>query len=125
MNQPARPARVRRRRRDRRRTAIVVALGAALALGLLGANEILTARQQAALAAAAPSDAEVYTGSILFYVLDEGSTCRQILFDNRTGRLADNGNVDCERAAYRGLGGTPMQLSAARVRVISTGFRQH
>jgi hypothetical protein len=51
----------------------------------------------------------------------EGRICRQVLFDNRTGRFSDNGNVDCERAAYRSA--SPKQWSFARVRAISTGFR--
>ena len=41
----------------------------------------------AAKPAPAPSDAEIYTGSILF-VPDDGRVCRRFLFDNRTGRFS-------------------------------------
>jgi hypothetical protein len=74
--------------------------------------------------ASPPSDAEVYTGSIL-YVPDEGKICRQVLFDNRTGRMQDNGLVDCEHAYYQGTSEIAMQWSNARARVISESFRQH
>jgi hypothetical protein len=109
-----------------RQVLVVLAIAAALTLGLFATNEYLTARQRAvaeAAAAATPSDDEIYTGSIL-YTPDEGRICHQILFDNRTGIFADNGSVDCERAAYQSSVGAAKQWSAARVRVISTGFRQ-
>ena len=105
----------------------VVAVGALLGTTLFATGEYMTARQRAsaaAAAAAAASAEEIYTGSIL-YMPDEGRTCHQLLFDNHTGRFTDNGNVDCENAAYQGIGGLPKQWSAARLRVISSGFRQH
>ena len=56
----------------------------------------------------------------------EGRNCRQMLFDNNTGRFTDNGSVDCENAAYRGVDGNQSkQWSSARARVIADGFRQH
>ncbi len=86
-------------------------------------EEYVSKRQhEAAVAAATQGDDEIFTGSIL-YMPDEGRLCRQILFDNHTGILTDNGNVDCERAAYHSAGGTAKQWSAARMHVISTGFR--
>jgi hypothetical protein len=54
---------------------------------------------------------------------DTSNVCHQWLFDNHSGQFTDNGNVDCLRAAYRGALDGPKQWSAARVRVISTGFR--
>ena len=42
-----------------------------------------------------------------------------------TGRFTDNGYVDCVQAAYQSGIGSPKQWSAARVKVISTGFRDH
>jgi len=80
--------------------------------------------QSSSKPASAPSDDEVYTGSIL-YVPDEGKVCRQLLFDNRTGRVQDNGLVDCEHAYYRGTGDMTKQWSTARALVISESFRQH
>jgi hypothetical protein len=50
----------------------------------------------------------------------QGTFCRQLLFDNRTGRFNDNGLVDCERAIYRSASSTPN----ARARSISEGFRE-
>jgi hypothetical protein len=52
----------------------------------------------------------------------EGRTCRQLLFDNQSGRFSDNGYVDCVNAAYRSPG-EPKFWSAARARVISNSFR--
>jgi hypothetical protein len=129
MYRRARRNRVRSSRLDSvRQTLGVIAIGALLGTSLFATGEYITARQRAsaaAAAAAAANDEEIYTGSIL-YMPDEGRTCHQLLFDNHTGRLTDNGKVDCENAAYHGFGGgLPRQWSAARVRVISDGFRQH
>ena len=71
---------------------------------------------------ATPSDDEIYTGSILF-VPDDGKICRRFLFDNRTGRLSDNGLVDCESAYYRSPGVSPAQMSIARTQAISETYR--
>jgi hypothetical protein len=103
-----------------RQTMIVAAVGALLALSLLATGGYAVSKKQSALVATALNDDEIYTGSIL-YVPDEGRICHQILFNNLTGLLRDNGRVDCERAAYHG--DDSMRLSSARVRVISTGFR--
>jgi len=128
MYRRARRQKVRSSRRDSvRQTLGVIVAGTLLGTSLFAAGEYITVRQRAsaaAAAAAAANDEEIYTGSIL-YMPDEGKICHQLLFDNHTGRFTDNGNVDCENAAYRGAGGLPKQWSAARVRVISTGFRQH
>ena len=78
----------------------------------------------AAKPAPVPSDAEIYTGSILF-VPDDGRVCRRFLFDNRTGQVQDNGVVDCEQAYYRGMGEDAKQWSTARALLISESFRQH
>jgi hypothetical protein len=112
----------RRRSRERLRlTFTVVAFGVLLGSGLFAGGQYFYAKQRSAVAAAS-GDQELYTGSIL-YMPFEGRICRQMLFDNQTGRLLDNGSVDCERAAYRGSDGTPKRWSSARLRVISTGFR--
>jgi hypothetical protein len=116
-----RPSKARRPAGDgSRRILIVVATGAALGFGALANSEFVMANRQAA-AAATPDDAEIYTGSIL-YMPDDGDTCRQLLFNNHNGQFTDKGYVDCERAAYHGTSG-PKEWSAARMKVISSGFR--
>ncbi len=109
-----RPPRVRTRVRGSLQTIIVVAVF--LALGLFVNEKYLTKRQLTAQPVA-PSNDEIYTGSILF-TPPEGSTCRQFLFDNQTGRLSDNGNVDCERA--EGIGAE--HYPTARLSAISRAF---
>jgi hypothetical protein len=120
---PAKKAR-RRARNGSRQALAVVAIAVALGLGALAADEYAMAKRQTTAAAKALSDDEIYTGSIL-YMPNDGNVCRQLLFDNHNGRFTDNGNVDCERAAYQGSLDSPKQWSAARLRVISTGFLQH
>jgi hypothetical protein len=107
-----------------RQTIVVIALGSLIGLGLFGTNEYVKVQRRAEAAAQAPSPTEINTGSILI-MPDQGDACRQIIFDNRTGQLNDNGVVDCQRAAYQGTDGTPKRLSSARVRVIASGFRGH
>ena len=125
MNRFPRPSTRRRRARyGSRQVGIVIAVGITFALGALAINDYATAMRRAAAAAVAPSDDEIYTGSIL-YTPNEGNICRQLLFDNHNGRITDNGYVDCERAFYQGGLDTPKQWSAARLRVISSGFLQH
>lgn len=121
----------RSRKRTRRagnrpsQVGLVVALGALLGLGAFGIDDYVTAKQaaaKAAAAAAAASDEEIYTGSIL-YIPDRGDLCRQLLFDNQNGQFTDNGYVDCERAANGDANDGAKRWPAARVRVISSGFR--
>jgi hypothetical protein len=120
-----------------RQAVVVVTVGAILvAAGLLATREYVTTRQHASVVAAAgraagsalagdaQGNAEIYTGSILYMPYD-GRTCRQFLFDNLSGRLTDNGSVDCASAAYESGIGSPKQWSAARARVISSAFRAH
>jgi hypothetical protein len=117
---------IRPRRRDGiRQTLGVIAVGALLGGSLFVGGEYIYRQQRlaAALPVAAANGDEIYTGSIL-YMPDEGRDCRQLLFDNRSGRLIDNGYVDCVNAAYRSPSEEKL-WSAARVRVISTNFRDH
>jgi hypothetical protein len=110
----------RSRRSERaRRIAAVVAVTVLLAAGFFVATETKI-QLSAAKPVPMPSDDEIYTGSILF-VPDDGRVCRRFLFDNRTGRLVDNGLVDCESAYYR-TPGTPSP-SVARTQAISETFR--
>jgi hypothetical protein len=104
----------------------VVAVGAVLGTGLFAIADYFTAQHWVRPAGpAARNPGEIYTGSVL-YMPQEGRNCHQMLFDNHTGRFTDNGSVDCESAAYRGVDGNQSkQWSSARARVIADGFRQH
>jgi hypothetical protein len=118
MSHFARPAKARpRTRQGSLHTVFVIA--AFLTLGLFLNGKYVTWKQHTAPVAIAPSDDEIYTGSILI-MPPEGRICRQILFDNRTGAFSDNGNVDCERASYQGPGAK--HWSPARLWAISRGF---
>ena len=103
----------------------VVAVGVVLGTGLFAIADYFTVQHWVRPATAARNTGEVYTGSVL-YMPQEGRNCLQMLFDNNTGRFTDNGSVDCENAAYRGVDGNlPKQWSSDRTRVIADGFRQH
>jgi hypothetical protein len=127
----------RKRSRDGfRQVAVVVAIGAVLIAGLVAAGDYVVQQRGPAtttafmktapgapkVASASGNDDGVYTGSIL-YLPYEGTNCRQILFDNRNGRLTDKGYVDCQNAEAQSGISSPKQWSAARVKVISDGFR--
>jgi hypothetical protein len=108
-----------------RQTLGVVAVGALLGTGLFAIADYFTVQHWVRPVTAARNAGEIYTGSVL-YMPAEGRNCRQMLFDNQTGRFTDNGSVDCENAAYRGVNGNlSMQWSSALARVIADGFRQH
>ena len=108
-----------------RQTLGVVAVGAVLGTGLFAIADYFTVQHWVKPATAARNAGEIYTGSVL-YMPQEGRNCRQMLFNNNTGRFTDNGSVDCENAAYRGVDGNQSkQWSSARARVIADGFRQH
>ena len=103
----------------------VVAVDALLGTGLFAIADDFTEQHWVRPATAARNAGEIYTGSVL-YMPQEGRNCHQMLFDNHTGRFTDNGSVDCENAAYRGVDGNlPEQWSSAHARVIADGFRQH
>jgi hypothetical protein len=103
----------------------VVAVGALLGTGLFAIADYFTVQHWVRPTTVARNAGEIYTGSVL-YMPQEGRNCRQMLFDNNTGRFTDNGAVDCENAAYRGVDGNlSTQWSSDRARVIADGFRQH
>ncbi|HEX4410769.1 MAG TPA: hypothetical protein VH206_18515 [Xanthobacteraceae bacterium] len=130
-------ARAQKRRQSNNRPRQVLAvlvIGATLGFAAFGTDAYIIAKRKsdAAKAAAAntvvvsANDDEIYTGSILF-TADMGPVCHQLLFNNQNGQFFDNGSVDCERAAYRGITSVS-ETSAkywpvARVQVISDGFR--
>lgn len=124
MRKYARRSKIRWRSREvQRQTVIVVAMAALLSFGLLQIGEYVAQRQRTTagenVVAASASDDEIYTGSILFPTI-KGRICHQLLFDNRTGRISDKGNVDCERAQYAA---DPKNWGASRARAISAAFR--
>ena len=124
MNRFPRPAKKRARARNGVQEILtVVAIGVTLGFGAFATDSYIVAKRHVAAAKpAAGSDDEIYTGSIL-YMPDTSNVCHQWLFDNHNGQFSDNGYVDCEQAFYQGSPDSPKQWSAARVRVISTGFR--
>jgi hypothetical protein len=107
-----------------RQMAVLALIGSVLAVALFATGEFEFVRSLGTPALAPPNDDEVYTGSIL-YLPDRGQMCRQLLFDNRTGRVQDNGLVDCEQASYRGMNEASKEWSTSRAQVISESFRQH
>ena len=123
-----RPAERRPPRQPRPRSAWRQAIIAALALvlvvtlGVFGADEFLIHRDAAAAVAAA-SARSLYVGSVLFYP-NIGNRCHQLYFDNRDGHFADNGAVDCTRAAAEMTAKDGQKGSAAaRTEGISKSFR--
>jgi hypothetical protein len=103
---------------------IVVLIGPTLYVG----REVLIATTPAPAPGAQGSqqnsaDDEIYTGSILF-MPQLGSTCRQYLFDNTSGRMSDNGMVDCDHAAYHPVVEPPKNWTAPRLHIISSAFRE-
>jgi hypothetical protein len=105
-----------------RRIGAIAAVAAVLTAGWFAARQTTIELFAPPKPPATPSDDEIYTGAILF-VPDDGKTCRRFLFDNRTGRLSDNGLVDCESAYYQNRGVSPAQMSIARTQAISETFR--
>ena len=126
MNRFSRPATSRSPQANGSRQTLVaaIAIAAVLGLGAVATDQyVAVAQRQAANGTyAAAKDDDIYTGSILYMPDAADSVCHQWLFDNQTGEFADNGSVDCNRAAYRGFDG-PKRWSAARIKVISDGFR--
>lgn len=128
MDRFPRPAKARARSVSGARQIFVVAgaIGAVLALGAVATDQYMALTKQAAAAGTyrASQDDDIYTGSILYMPDAASDICHQWLFDNQNGQVADNGNVDCNGAAYHGFDG-PKRWSAARIKVISDGFREH
>ncbi len=105
------------------RQAVIAALAlvVVVTLGVFGADEFLIHRDEAATVAAA-SARSVYVGSVLFYP-NMGNRCHQLYFDNRDGHFADNGAVDCTRAAAEATTkSAPKSPSTARTEGISKSF---
>lgn len=112
-------SKTRRRVPWRQAFSAVVAVGLVLAVGLVATDQYKAMQERAV--DAAPSDAETFSGSILF-MSEAGQTCHQLLFDNHTGHFTDNGYVDCARAAYQDTDTKSEELSASRAQGIASGF---
>ena len=71
----------------------------------------------------AQSDDEIYTGSIII-VPPRGDQCWQMMLDNRTGRMWENGYVDCY-VAVRQLADNKRSgaISTIRIQSIMDAFR--
>jgi hypothetical protein len=71
----------------------------------------------------AQSDDEIYTGSIII-VPPRGDQCWQMMLDNRTGRMWENGYVDCY-VAVRQFAENKRSgaISTIRIRSIMDAFR--
>jgi hypothetical protein len=113
----------RRRSRNAWRQGIVAALAliVCLTLGVAGTDAFLTHRDAMAAIATA-SNKQLYIGSIVFYP-ELGNRCHQLFFDNRDGKYADNGSVDCTRATTELSKDVPKDLPGGRTDIISKGFR--
>jgi hypothetical protein len=99
-----------------------VAIAAVLGLGALTTGQYLVAAKRQAARTYTPAKGDdIYTGAVL-YMPDTGDVCHQWLFNNQNGQFTDKGNINCEEAAEQGLDG-PKAWSAARIGVISAGFR--
>src|ERR1700761_5166506 len=123
-----RPTRPRLRSRGGTHQTLVAALaiGVVLALGAVATDQYMAVEKRAAAGGTyqASKDDDIYTGSVLYLPDAASNVCHQWLVGNQSGRFADNGSVDCDSAAYRGFDG-PKRWSAARIKVISDGFRDH
>lgn len=126
MKRFSRPTRPRSHPHGGTRQTLVAALavGVVLALGAVATDQYMAVEKRAAAGGTyqASQDDDIYTGSILYLPDAASNICHQWLFDNQSGGFADNGSVDCNSAAYHGLDG-PKRWSAARIKVISDGFR--
>ncbi len=79
-------------------------------------------RHEAAAPQPSVSLTERYTGAIII-VPERGEDCRQMMLDNRTGRMWDNGPVNCYEAVSRSekeRGG----MSSLRINAIGKAFNR-
>jgi len=81
-----------------------------------------TLRQEASVKPAAPT-VEHYTGSIIL-VPPRGDNCRQMMLDNRTGKMWDNGYVNCYEAVSRPDKEQRGGISSLRMNAIGKAFNR-
>jgi hypothetical protein len=83
-----------------------------------------TALRQEATAPKPPvSVAEQYTGSIII-VPTRGEDCRQMMLDNRTGKMWDKGVVNCYEAVSRPDRDQRSGMSSLRMNAIGKAFNR-
>ena len=81
-----------------------------------------TALRQEATAPKPPVSAtEQYTGSIII-VPTHGEDCRQMMLDNRTGKMWDKGVVNCYEAVSRSEKDQRGGMSSLRINAIGKAF---
>ncbi len=68
------------------------------------------------------SDAEIYTGAVIFMPA-AGEKCQQLMIDNRTGRMWDKGTVNCYEAASPTQKDPSEAISSKRINAIGNAFR--
>ena len=63
-----------------------------------------------------------YTGSI--FIPTRGNLCRELMLDNRTGKMRDNGTVKCDEATPQfTTKNSPEGLDMMRLRAVGNAFR--
>jgi hypothetical protein len=80
-------------------------------------------RQEAATPKRPASITEQYTGSIII-VPTRGEDCRLMMLDNRTGRMWDNGLINCYEAASRSERDQRGGMSSLRINAIGKAFNR-
>jgi hypothetical protein len=69
------------------------------------------------------STVEQYTGSLIL-VPPRGENCRQMMLDNRTGRMWDKGYVNCYEAVSRSDKDQRGGMSTLRMNAIGKAFNR-
>jgi hypothetical protein len=68
------------------------------------------------------SNEQRYTGSIILPM--RGKLCSNRIFDNRTGRMVDGGNINCDVALHQFIEkNSPQGMDAVRPHAVSKAFR--
>ena len=80
-------------------------------------------RKEAATPKPPVSVTEQYTGSIII-VPTRGEDCRQMMLDNRTGRMWDKGIVNCYEAVSRPERDQRSGMSSLRINAIGKAFNR-
>ena len=80
-------------------------------------------RQEAAAPKPPVSMTEQYTGSIII-VPTRGEDCRQMMLDNRTGKMWDIGVVNCYQAVSRSEKDQRGGMSSLRINAIGKAFNR-
>lgn len=112
--------------RDDSRLVYVLLLWAAFAAGLLayfGTGHALNRAPPARPAAQGHVDAQVYTGSIIV-MPRTGNDCWKMMLDNRTGRMWEDGYLNCDTAVgERASKERTTRERVGRLHAIGSAFR--